>query len=249
MGIAGSETSVDAKVAPSQAQSDALDGGTTASFALWPFAELARRNQLSIEDFCALAGVEPSSLRDPDMRFSRSVANRVAELAFTRFGQGAAMAAALTVEAGHFNLVEVIARSAPTVADGLEQGCRFFPLVHDGGRMTYEIAGSGTHALRWWPPADCEIHRGYVELAFAVALRGIRRETGQDSLAASAVWFAHPPPASCDLHVQVLGKSVQFAMPYDQLVLSNEVSALPLTRRNQEVHATAADIATDLLDA
>jgi hypothetical protein len=246
MGTAGREALADA-VAPSSAQSTALDQTTTASFALWPFAQLARRNQMPIEQFCKLAGVQVPSLRDPDVRFSQAVANRVAELAYTHFGPQAAMAAALTVEAGQFNLLELLARTAPTVAGGLQQGCRFFPLVHDGGRLTHEIAENGTHALRWRPPAGYDVHHGYVELTFGVALRGLRRETGKELLAPTVVWFTHPAPADTSLHAQVLCEAVRFEMPYDQMVFDDHTAALPLTRKNTAVHAAATEIATDLL--
>jgi hypothetical protein len=220
----------------------------TASFGLWPWVELARRNGMPIESFCSLADVEPAALRDPGVRFSQGVANRVAQLAYEHFGPEAAMAAALTVEAGQFNLLELIARSAPTVADGLDTGCRFFPLLHSGGQLTHEIAADGAHALRWSPPADFEVHSGYVALTFAVALLGIRRETGHDELLPREVWFTHAAPGSLELHEQVLGKAVQFARPYDRMVLGPQIAALPLTRQNTEIHSAATHIAKDLLD-
>lgn len=219
----------------------------TASFGLWPWVELARRSGMAIEHFCSLAGVELTALRDTGVRFSQGVANRVAQLAHDHFGAEAAMAAALTVEAGQFNLLELVARSAPTVADGLETGCRFFPLLHSGGQLTHEIAANGSHALRWRPPAEFEVHAGYVELTFAVALVGIRRETGHDALLPLEVWFTHEAPAQLGLHEQVLGKAVRFAMPDDRMVLGAEIAALPLTRKNTEIHTAATHIATDLL--
>jgi glutamate racemase len=45
----------------------------------------------------------------------------------------------------------------------------------------------------------------------------------------------------------VLCKSVRFAMPFDQLVFSADTAALPMTRKNTDIHAAAAEIATDLL--
>jgi hypothetical protein len=133
------------------------------------------------------------------------------------------------------------------VADGLDTGCRFFPLLHSGGQLTHEIAADGSHALRWWSPEEFEVHPAYVELAFAVALRGIRRETGQDAIAPREVWFTHAAPPQLGLYAEVLGRCVRFAMPYDCMVLGADVATLPLTRQNREIHAAAARLAKDLL--
>jgi hypothetical protein len=220
---------------------------TTSSFGIWPWVELARRNNMPIEQFCRLAGVKLAAVRDPGARFSQRASNRVADLAFEHFGADAAMAATLTVEAGHFNLVELVARSACTVGDGLATVCRFFPLLHSGARLTEEVAADGSHALRWWPIPTFEVHHGYVELAFGVALRGIRRETGDEAVTPREVWFRHAGPAGSKLHAQVLGGSVRFGMPHDCMVLDADAVALRLKRHNGEIHAAAADVAADLI--
>jgi hypothetical protein len=221
---------------------------TTASFGLWPWVELARRSGMSVEEFCDLADVAPTALRDAGMRFSQGVANRVAQLAYDHFGVEAAIAAALTVEAGQFSLLELIARTAATVADGLETGCRFFPLLHSGGTLLHETATDRSHALRWQPPEDFEVHHGYVELTFAVALIGIRRETSNEALFPLEVWFRHEASSQLELHEQVLGPAIRFAMPHDRMVLGADVAALPLTRGNAEIHAAAKKVARSLLD-
>lgn len=224
-----------------------MERRTTASFGLWPWAELARHNGMPIAQFCELAGVEPSALRDLEVRFTQAVANHVTSLAFEHFGGEAAMAAGMLVEAGQFNLLELIARTAPTVADGMEEGCRFFPLLHDGGKLVHEVAASGEHLLVWQPPGY-EVHHGLVELTFAVAVRGMRRETGVDAFCPLAVWFRHAAPSQQVLHEQLFGCPVQFAMPLDRVLVSAESAALPLTRKNAEVHSAAADVANELLD-
>src|SRR5262245_48130180 len=72
---------------------------TTASFGLWPWVRLAVSQGDTVEHFCELAGIAQSAVRDLGVRFSQPVSNRVAELAYTLFGQGAAMEAGLLVEA------------------------------------------------------------------------------------------------------------------------------------------------------
>jgi hypothetical protein len=215
---------------------------------LWPWARLAERRGLSLEAFCEFAGIDVSALRDPGRRFSQPVANRVAELSFAEFGATAALEAALTIEPGHFNLLELIARSAGSVSEGLEQGCRFFSLLHDGGRLVFEQQEEGAIALRWRPPASYDVHHGFVELTFAVAVIGVRRETGQESVAASRVRFSHAAPADSDLYTRVLGVQPRFGADVDEIVFDGEVAALPLRRHNQELHAAAVRSGAELID-
>ena len=130
---------------------------------MWPFVEVLRRTHVPLERMCELTGITPAQLRDPEFRFTQATVNRIVALAFDVVGPSAAVAAALTVEAGHFQLLELIARSAPKVGDGLEQVCRFFPLLHDGGHLHHELGADGDHTLRWAPPTGYEVHHGCLE--------------------------------------------------------------------------------------
>jgi hypothetical protein len=221
---------------------------TTSSLGLWPWVLLAQKNGVSVEQFCERAAVDVSALRDAEVRFAQPVVNRVAEIAYAQFGPGAAMHAALLVEAGHFNLLELIARTAPTVKDGLFQGCRFFPLLHDGGRLRCEPLAGGAVALRWQAPRSYAVHHGYVELTFAVAVLGIYRETAQTALAPDEIGFRHAAPDDRALHARVLGVEPRFDAGDDYAIFSRELCALRLTRENAAVHAAAARAGCESLD-
>lgn len=238
----------DGPPALSHAGETAGAGQTTASMGLWPWFRLAVSRGRSLETFCELAGIEVSALRDSGRRFSQPVANRVAQLSFTQFGSNAALEAALTIEPGHFDLLELIARSAASVGEGLEQGCRFFSLLHDGGRLVFERLEAGAIALRWRPLANCYVHYGYVELTFAVAVIGVRRETAQEGLVASRVRFSHAAPADTDLYPRVLGVQPHFSADADEIVFDSSVAELPLRRRNQELHVEAVRSGAELVD-
>ena len=238
-----------ARVLPAAArEADGPIDRTTTSLGLWPWALLARRNGMSVEEFCDEADIDVSALRDPGRRFAQPVANRVAELAYAQFGPGAAMHAGLCVEAGHFNLLELIARTAPMVKDGLEQGCRFFPLLHDGGHLHCEPLGGGAVALRWHPPQSYSVHHGYVELTFAVALLGIYRETAQRMVVPEEIGLRHAAPDDRALHARVLGIEPRWGAGDDYVIFGRAMCALRLTRENAAVHAAAARAGNDLLD-
>lgn len=239
------------EIGPPKARVRMPDGGierTTASFGLWPWVQLAVSKGDSVESFCELASIEQSALRDLGVRFSQPVANRVGQLALTRFGAGAAMEAGLLIEAGQFALLELIVRSLPTVRKGLEYGCTFFPLLHDGGHLSYEALPGGRAALRWDPPQSYVVHHAYVELTFAVALVGIRRETARPDAAPDEVWFRHEAPDDLALHTRVLGVEPRFGMPEDHIIFGASMTALPLTRANAAVHRAAAEAGAAVLD-
>jgi hypothetical protein len=221
---------------------------TTASFGLWPWAQLAMSRGESVERFCKLAGIAESALRDPGVRFSQPVTNRVAHVAFTHFGPGAAMEAALLVEAGQFHLLELITRSLPNVRMGLEYGCIFFPLLHDGGHLSYEALPGGRAALRWNPPQSYVVHYGYVELTFAIALLGIRRETARPDATPDEIWFRHAAPDDRAVHARVLGLEPRFGMPEDHIVFGAAMASLRMTRENAAVHRAAAEAGAAVLD-
>jgi hypothetical protein len=221
---------------------------TTASLCLWPWVQLALRDGMRIDAFCALAGVSESALRDPAVRFSQPVCDRVAQLVVSRFGPGAPMQAARLIEPGQFQLVELIARSVSTVKDGLEHGCRFFPLLHDGGHLLYEMLAGDRVALRWEPPQSYPVHHAFVELTFAVLVVGVRREAAQPELAPEEVWFRHRAPDDRALHHGVLGVAPRFGMPEDRMLFGAEALRQPLMRANAAVHEAATAAGTAALD-
>lgn len=225
----------------------ALERPTTLSCGLWPWAELTRRHNVDLAHVCADLGIEVSRLRQPFARWPQSTCNRIAQFALDHFGPDAAMAATLTVEPGHFQLLELLVRTAPTVGDGLRIGCWFFRLLHDGGRLRYERLENGSHVVTWQPPADYLVHPAYVELTFGVTMLGIRRETRCERAAASEVSFRGPTVADLTLYERVLGCRPCFDAREDRLVIGPRVAALRMTRRNAEVHDEARILAQELI--
>ena len=218
-----------------------------ASVAIWPWVEAARRHELAIEHVASHAHVEVAALRDPGARFSQVVANRIVEFVAQRVGSGASMAATLTVEAGHLGLLEVMARTAPTVGDAMALGCQFFSLLHADVRLAHEIRADGAHVMRIVSPPNYPIHPGFYEFTFGAWIVALRRESDHATFAPSEVWFRHRAPADRSVFDEVLGSSVRFDMPEYHMVLDRAFAALPLARRNATVHADAVKAAGELL--
>lgn len=220
---------------------------TIASIALWPWVALASKHDLSIDRVAQLAQVSVAELRDPGGRFSQVIANRVAELAYQKAGSGAAMEAALTVQAGHFALLELLARTSPCVSAAIALISRFFPLIHDDVNLLHETRPDGVQRLQFVSPASYVVHQGYVELMFAVLMLAMRRETEQPGVEALEVWFEHRAPVDRRAFETVFGPHVRFDMPEHHMLFDPKVAALPLARKNSAVHAAAVRAARDLL--
>ncbi|HKU39075.1 MAG TPA: AraC family transcriptional regulator ligand-binding domain-containing protein [Polyangiales bacterium] len=218
-----------------------------ASLALWPFVELARRHGLEVDELAELAGMRVTDLRDPGMRCAQPEANRLADLVCARAGEDCGIRAAETLEAGHFALFELLARTAPTVGQALAQAGRFFSLIHSEVRLAYRVEPDATHIIRTVVPDGLAIHDAYGQLAFAAFTINLRRETEHADMAPLDVWFRQVEPRDRSSFERVLGKQLRFGMPEDRMRFSPETAALPLTRKNPTVHAAAVQAATDFL--
>ena len=175
------------------------------------------------------SGIELSQLRQPFVRWSQRTCNHIAKFACDTFGADAAMSAAQTVEAGHFQLLELLVRTAPTVGDGLRIGCSFFRLLHNGGRLVHERMASGAHAVTWVPPEDYTVHHAYVELTFGVTVLGIRREARCAHASAAEVSLHRPGVHDTTLYERVLGRP-RFDMDEDRMLFDPRVAALGMVR-------------------
>jgi hypothetical protein len=226
---------------------DPVERITTASCGLWPWVELARRRELDLDGFCASEGIDLAQVRQPFARWSQRECNSLAQFACDNVGSDAAMAAALTVEAGHFQLLELLVRTAPTVGDGLRLGCTFFPLLHDGGKLVHECLPDGAHAVTWVPPPDFLVHQAFVELTFGVTVLGIRREARARSAAAAEVSLRRAATEHTASYERVLGCRPQFGALADRMVFDRRVAALNLARSNSEVHENARQLADELI--
>lgn len=213
----------------------------TSSLALWPWVLLGEQQQQPLAHIAEQCGLSQGDLRDPAARVEQAVANHIIALVSERFGPGAAIAAALQVKAGHFQLVEQAVRSTPTVADGLDRLAELFVMVHVGGRVEHARTREGS-ILRYYDLPGCRVHSGAVELLFAAGLQAIRRETGHD-VQPRRVTFMHIASGEHPLYAQVLGADVRFGARTNSVVLDAAVAGLPLLRANAELQARAAGFA------
>jgi hypothetical protein len=218
---------------------------TTSTLTAWAWVRLGEQHGISLAEICDAAGVNEGELRDPGGFLSQRAANCAAELVFERVGPAAAVLAAQLLDRGHFALPELVVRSAPTVGDAVPRACEVFPLLHRGSQLVHEAFAGGT-IVRWQCPPELVVHRGYVELVFALCVQGIRRETGQADVQAAAMWFQHDGPASSHEHQRMFGP-VRFGAPETRLELAAATLALPLLRASASAHSSAVSVANEAL--
>jgi hypothetical protein len=217
---------------------------TTSTLSAWAWVRLGEQRGITLAEICEAAGASEGELRDPGGYISQRAANRMAELAFERVGADAAMLAAQLLDRGHFALPELVVRSAPTVRDGVPRACEVFPLLHRGSQLVHEALPDRS-IIRWLCPPELVVHPAYVELAFAILVQGIRRETGV-SAQPLATWFEHEAPAAPDEHERMLGP-VRFSAPETRLELSADTLDLPLLRASPSAHSSAISVANEAL--
>jgi hypothetical protein len=218
---------------------------TTSTLAVWAWVRLGEQHGIALAEIRDAAELTEGELRDPGVYLSQRTANQVAELAFERVGPDAAVLAAQLLDRGHFALPELVVRSAPTVRHAVDRACEVFPLLHRSSQLVHEALPDRS-IVRWQCAPELAVHPLYVELAFAICMQGVRRETGHDEANSAATWFTHAGPALSREHERVLGP-VRFSAPESRIELSAETLALPLQRASARTHSSAVSIATEAL--
>jgi Arabinose-binding domain of AraC transcription regulator, N-term len=229
----------------SQVRTLACDEPVVSTLAVWPWVLLGQRYGIAMREICDATGASEGELRDPGGLVSQRRANRAAELVIGRAGESAAMQAAQAVDPGHFALVELVARSAPTVCEGMARTCEVLPLVHRSGRLSCEVLPDRAF-VHWRCSPEIELHPAYVELMFAVLIQGVRRETGCSEIHYASVWFEHAAPLDPSAHQQMLGP-VRFAMPETRVELSQETLQLRLLRASATAHSSALQVVDEAI--
>jgi hypothetical protein len=114
-------------------------------------------------------------------------------------------------------------------------------------QLQLEPRPDGSVRMRLVPAATYAMHHGFVELAFAIIMLAIRRETERPSLEPLEVWFQHRQPVDRRPFESVLGPHVRFDMPEHHIVFDPKVVSLPLTKTNSDVHEAAIQAAREML--
>jgi AraC-like DNA-binding protein len=177
---------------------------------------------------CAMAGIEPHLLLDPDGRLPAETALRAWHVA------------AELCDDPHFGLTVVehvrpdtygglgfVMHASATLGEGLRRLSSFFHLLHQRATLAIVTEGDVVH-LRFVTDTDLPpmALKHPVEFFLSVLLSACRRTTGQP-LRPLAVSFRHDAPQSLEAYRRTFDVEPTFRQPHAALSLARELLALP----------------------
>jgi len=140
---------------------------------------------------------------------------------------------------GSFGTLDYAMVTSATLREGLRRMTRYYAIATQRVTVKLEESG-GTATLAFTRKPGLRHSRHWLELSFCVITERMRQTVGR-KLDLSEVQFAHPAPASTQVHDEYFGIRVQFDAPADRLSFNAKLLDLPLR--------TAAESLAELLDA
>jgi AraC-like DNA-binding protein len=177
---------------------------------------------------CAAAGIDLSSLLDPDGRLPAELALRAWHVAAEMSGDpNFGLSAPEHVRADSYGGLGFAVHSSASLGEGLRRLCTFFRLVHQRASLALVVDGDLAR-LRFeadyeGPPGDL---RHPVECVLHTLVLVCRRTTGR-ALEPAAVSFRHGAPADLGAHRRAFGVEPAFAQPHSEIALPRAALDLP----------------------
>ena len=180
-------------------------------------------------------GLRENALRDADVRVPHAVAQPFIERLVEETGcPELGLLAAKEVEGGHFDLLEVAARSTPTLGVAVDLLLRFFWLVDDGVSLRLR-PGSQLAEMQMRISPSLQLHPAYVEFIPAMLLLAGRRETLDDSMSAESIWFEHAVSGPIDPYRELFKGPVLFGA-------SRNLARFPIEHLYQRMQRANPDV-------
>lgn len=148
-----------------------------------------------------------------------------------------AVKAGSDVHANDYNLIGTLAMNCRTIEDAISMGCQYEDLM-SGCLPTLRFKENGYLCMR----LSCQDYapesiRPFVEQDFAAQLRlGNIMSSGALRASAMEVHFRHQPAAEIDEYQNLLGLTVRFGMPYNQLMIPETLLKTELLAPCSELH-------------
>lgn len=183
---------------------------------------------VSITSAC---GLELADLEDPELRVPRDRWARVWELVEAELGDPAiALHVAEAIPFGAFDVVDYVAATSPTFAEGLRRVSKYFRLIHDQTAFEIDDAGVLRHFMYGEPLGAM---RYAAEFSLASVVTRFRHST-RAAIGALEVRFRHPAPAmGADVYPAFFGGPVRFDAGENAIVLDPTALALPNMRADE----------------
>ncbi|MDD9947806.1 MAG: AraC family transcriptional regulator [Myxococcales bacterium] len=220
-------------------------GASINSRMLWPWILAFRDLGLDPKQELARVGLTEGQLRDPGERIPYDKTQAlIAGLVACSGRRDLGLLSARVVEAGHFELLELAARSARTLGAAIEHIVRFFSLVDSGGELSLE-PGDLRSRMSYQAISGHPAHPAYIEYVPALLLLAARRETGRADLCPLRVSFRHAGPEGMPAYGELFGCQVRFNAPATVAVVDSDVLFWPMIRANSRTHRSAISAICD----
>jgi hypothetical protein len=186
-------------------------------------------------DVAALAGrvgLQPASLRDPDVRVPyESFVDFVTAAVEVTGDPALGLHLSERYRPGSFGVLDYLALSSATLGDALDQLCRYSRLLADAAETLVEDQGDRVFV---WQRMRRGIRRppAMVENVVANLVVIARRLTGQD-LVPIEVRFMHSGPADASEHARILRAPVRFSADRDGVLMDAGSSRRARPRRTK----------------
>ncbi len=216
-----------------------MQTATVNSRVLWPFVVAFQHCDGDLLVELDRVGLNEGQLRDPDVRIPYCTAGKLIDNLVKATGRGdLGLLAAREVERGHFDLLELAVRSAPTLGQAIDHLVHFFVLLDDGAVLTLE-RGREQSAMRLTFNAGPPIHPAYVEFIPSMLLLAARRETDVANLRAESACFQHQALAPVEPYDELFGCSVRFGAAENVATFPSGILTLPFRRANPPMQKEA----------
>jgi len=212
---------------------------------IWPYVEAISRLGLTLPDWAREA--QAHSDATTRLPYEQTLELLSWAVAFTGRSDLGVLAAE-AVEPGHFDLVELAARTQNTVGEALDTVAACAGILHDG--LTLELARDGEHAhLRIELPRGAEPHPAAYDFIVATLVISGRRQTRIDDLQPSCVHLPYPEPPGPHPLRRLITSELHFEAEALRLTVPAAGLDIPLSRANASMGQALRDAARELLEA
>ncbi len=210
---------------------------------VWPFLKLVTRNDL----LWAQLGLTEDGVADPEGRIAHHVLDLLLRAAIQSTGRpDLGLLAAQQLQPGDFDLLELVARSQPTLGEGIRCIPGLLPLLHDGWRLSVNER-EGTTETRFDLGPGLPAHPAGYDFFMAAVMISIRRATGKQDLQATEVLLPYPEPRNRETYASIFDATLRFDQPYASLRFSSDTMCLRMVNASPSVCAALERVATELL--
>jgi AraC-like DNA-binding protein len=194
----------------------------------------------------AKAGLQRSSLEDPDVRLPTASATRLWAAAYDAAQDpDLALHVAAALPFGAYKVIDFLAWNAPTVGDSLKQVSKYFPLINS--EIQLPMTESKQECSVGLVSSGVALSRPYSEYALAAVFLRTREATTRE-FKLSSIHFAFQKPASVAVHECTFECPVHFGAACTELRVKKEIWDLANESANPGLFDVLDEHAGHLLD-